>query len=144
MRRVTTLPSRSMDVFIVPQLRDNLGSRPPARTPNVRVADARPSPDQLSAAACTRYLVRCGATGAAFFVDIAVNNAKTFMGVLETHGAMAPSTIVLTTHKHADHAGGNEHAKMLFHKRTGSALRVYGDMLIDKSPGCTHGYAPFR
>jgi len=39
---------------------------------------------------------------------------------------------VLTTHKHADHSGGNEAVKAMF-----PGLRVYGGA-IDSVPGVTH------
>jgi hydroxyacylglutathione hydrolase len=97
-----------MEVHVIPMLKDNLG-----------------------------YLVQCTATGASCFVDISYSSAPVFIRALERHRALVPGLVVLTTHKHKDHAGGNVEARAEFERLTGSPLRVYGDAVIDCSPGVT-------
>jgi hydroxyacylglutathione hydrolase len=99
-----------MNVTAVPMLKDNLG-----------------------------YLVTCQSTGAHFFVDISHHSAAKFIAACEQHDALKPGLTVFTTHKHSDHAGGNEEARLLFQKRTGASLIVYGDSGIDKTPGISRG-----
>jgi len=60
------------------------------------------------------------------------------MHALESHGALAPGVSVLTTHRHSDHAGGNDEARIAFERRTGTPLKVFGDAVVDRSPGITN------
>ncbi len=82
--------------------------------------------------------MRCTTTNKHFFVDISHSSSKKFIAACEQHGALTGDTRVFTTHKHADHAGGNAEAAAEFQRRTGAPLIVHGDAAIDRSPGVTH------
>ena len=77
------------------------------------------------------YLTMDKATKPGIFIDVwEPAKAQQF---LQTQGIEAPPTMILTTHKHGDHSGGNVDMRKLY-----PDLQVLGGE-VDQVPGATAG-----